>query len=202
MHHCSARVSSAPHSTWPPSPPRLHFLISSGKGHILLQQFDGGEELIPAAPLACGFHQGYFGIQEQADGRKVVLFSVWDSSKENDPNVVSEEQRVQTTYKAPDVEVRRFGGEGTGAQSFFHHDWKVGCTYRFLVKAASDATHTAYAAYYFLPESKTWKHLVTFRTRTGGIALRGLYSFIEDFRRDGQSAHEIRRALRQRLGSP
>ncbi len=41
----------------------------------------------------------------------------------------------------------------------------------------------------------TWKHLVTFRTITGGARLESPYSFIEDFRRDGQSAKEVRRAL-------
>ncbi|MGH7868909.1 MAG: DUF3472 domain-containing protein, partial [Candidatus Dormibacteraceae bacterium] len=39
-----------------------------------------------------------------------------------------------------------------------------------------------------------WKKLATFRTRTGGLPLKGYYSFIEDFRRDGASAHETRRA--------
>jgi hypothetical protein len=39
-----------------------------------------------------------------------------------------------------------------------------------------------------------WKRLVTFRVRTGGAPLRGLYSFVEDFRRDGESAREVRMA--------
>ncbi|HEX7470474.1 MAG TPA: DUF3472 domain-containing protein [Verrucomicrobiae bacterium] len=38
------------------------------------------------------------------------------------------------------------------------------------------------------------RHLVTFRTRTGGKSLHGYYSFIEDFRRDGRSVSEVRRA--------
>ena len=38
-------------------------------------------------------------------------------------------------YHADDVLAKRFGGEGTGGQSFFHYPWKVGQTYRFLVKA-------------------------------------------------------------------
>lgn len=39
-----------------------------------------------------------------------------------------------------------------------------------------------------------WKKLATFRTRTGGLSLSGYYSFIEDFRRDVQSVHQVRRA--------
>lgn len=42
---------------------------------------------------------------------------------------------------------------------------------------------------------RVWKHLVTFRTTTGGDRLRGFYSFVEDFRRDGRSANEVRRAV-------
>ena len=48
--------------------------------------------------------------------------------------------------------------------------------------------------WFFIPDTSTWKHLATFRTITGGDDLRGLYSFIEDFRRDTQSATQVRRA--------
>ncbi len=105
-----------------------------------------------------------------------------------------DEQRVEVLHKADDVDVKRFGGEGTGGQSFFVFDWKPGETYRFLVKAEAADKKTAYAAYFYLPDKKAWKHLVTFRTTTGGDRLKGLYSFIEDFRRDYKSANEVRRA--------
>jgi hypothetical protein len=145
--------------------------------------------------MACGFSHGYFGIQELGNMKKVVLFSVWDPTKGDDPNVVAKEHRVEVLYKAGEVVAKRFGGEGTGGQSFFDYDWKVGQTYRFLVKATVSEKKTAYAACFYLPESKTWKHLVTFRTFTGGDRLKGLYSFIEDFRCDGKSATEVRRAV-------
>lgn len=54
-----------------------------------------------------------------------------------------------------------------------------------------DAT-TSYSG--FVLQTNDWRKLVTFRTRTGGQPLKGLYSFIEDFRRDFKSAHEIRKA--------
>src|SRR5438477_428867 len=53
---------------------------------------------------------------------------------------------------------------------------------------------SAYSGYFYLPETKTWKHLVTFRTKTGGDKLKGLYSFVEDFKRDTASATQTRRA--------
>ena len=46
---------------------------------------------------------------------------------------------------------------------------------------------------FYVPKDKRWKHLVTFRTRTGGDRLKGLYSFVEDFRRDTKSANDVRR---------
>ena len=144
--------------------------------------------------MVCGFRHGYFGIQELANSKKVVLFSVWDPTKGDNPKAVPESQRVEVIEQGEGVEVRRFGGEGTGGQSFFRYDWKLGQTYRFLVRATAGADKTAYAAWFFLPESNTWKRLVTFRTRTGGAPLAGLYSFVEDFRRDGKSANEVRRA--------
>jgi hypothetical protein len=144
--------------------------------------------------MACGFNHGYFGIQELTNGKKVVLFSVWDPTKGNDANAVAQDRRVEVLYKADEVVAKRFGGEGTGGQSFFNYDWKVGQVCRFLVKADVTEKKTAYTAYFYLPESKAWKHLVTFRTSTGGDRLKGLYSFLEDFRRDGKSATESRRA--------
>lgn len=144
--------------------------------------------------MACGFSHGYFGIQELSDGRKVVIFSVWDPTTGDDAQQVAPEQRVEVLHQDPDVEVKRFGGEGTGGQSFFRYDWKTGQTCRFFVRAKVEDEKTAYAGYFYVPATKSWKHLVTFRTRTGGDRLEGLYSFVEDFRRDTTSAGETRRA--------
>ena len=145
--------------------------------------------------MACGFDAGYFGIQELGDGKKVVLFSVWDPGQGDDPKAVEEGRRVVVRHRDDQVRVGRFGGEGTGGQSFFDYDWKVGQAYRFLVKATpEDATHTAFAAFFFVPESGRWKHLVSFSTITKAAGLGGYYSFIEDFRRDRVSATEVRSA--------
>lgn len=144
--------------------------------------------------MACGFSHGYFGIQELADGKKVIIFSVWDASTGDVAEAVPLEQRVEIPFKADDVVARRFGGEGTGGQSFYHINWQSGKAYRFMVRSTVTGTKTAYAAYFRAPDAKKWKHLVTFRTATGGDNLQGLYSFIEDFRRDTKSAQEIRKA--------
>ena len=144
--------------------------------------------------MACGWNTGYFGIQELADGRKVALFSVWDPTRGDDPGAVSPEDRVELLHEGSGVRIRRFGGEGTGGQCMTDFDWQPGQTNRFLVAATVQSNKTAYAGWLWRPDRRAWQHLVTFRTRTGGQPLRGLYSFIEDFRRDGRSVHEVRRA--------
>lgn len=144
--------------------------------------------------MVCGWNTGYFGIQELASGRKAAIFSVWDPVKGDDPNAVKTEDRVELLHQAPDVRIKRFGGEGTGGQCMMDFDWRTDATNRFVVRATVQGGKTACAGWLWLPEQSAWKHLVTFRTRTGGQPLKGLYSFIEDFRRDDQSVGEVRAA--------
>jgi hypothetical protein len=144
--------------------------------------------------MACGFDGGYFGIQELGSGKKVVLFSVWEPNRGNDPKAVAEDRRVKLIAKGEGIRTGRFGGEGTGGQSFFDYDWKVHQPYRLLVTAKADGTRTRYSGYFYVPEKSAWQHLATFSTLNEGKLLRGFYSFIEDFRRDGDSATHQRRA--------
>ncbi len=144
--------------------------------------------------MACGFHRGYFGIQQLGSGKKVVIFSIWDPTKGDDAKAVPEEKRVEMLGSGEGVRVSRFGGEGTGAKSMWDYDWKIGVTYRFLVRASIDGEATSYTAHFYVPERGEWQYLAHFRTHTGGQPLGRYYSFVEDFRRDGKSPHEVRRA--------
>ena len=144
--------------------------------------------------MVCGWDKGYFGVQELGNGKKLVLFSVWDPGEQNDPSTVKEDVRVKTLHKDEQVRVGRFGNEGTGGQSFFDYDWKIGETYKFLVTAKAADKRTEYAGYFFLPEKNEWKHLVTFSTPTGGTLMKGYYSFVEDFKRDRVSTTKTRLA--------
>jgi hypothetical protein len=181
------------------TPPRaarsVHLNYAAPKADLFYNELKVEKSVPGSYFMACGFRHGYFGIQEQSQGRKVVLFSVWDAAQGNNPNQVPEKERVEVLYHADDVLAKRFGGEGTGGQSFFEYPWKIGETYRFLVKAATADNKTSFAGYFWLPEKKEWKHLVTFRTITGGTRLESPHSFIEDFRRDTKSATQVRRAL-------
>jgi Domain of unknown function (DUF3472)/Domain of unknown function (DUF5077) len=143
--------------------------------------------------MACGWDKGYFGIQEQGNGKKVVIFSVWDSAQDN-PKAVPEEKRVKVLHKDDAVRIGRFGGEGSGGQSFHDFDWKLDTPYRFQVTSKPDGERTEYAGFFYKPETKTWTHLVTFSTITGGKNLSGYYSFVEDFKRDKVSTTKTRQA--------
>jgi hypothetical protein len=144
--------------------------------------------------MACGWNTGYFGIQELGNGHKVALFSVWDPTRGDDPKAVNTEDRVEVLHQGSGVRIKRFGGEGTGGQCMMDFDWRIGQTNRFLVRSIVQSNKTAYAGFLYLPANKEWKHLVTFRTRSGGRPLQGLYSFVEDFRRDGKSVQDLREA--------
>ena len=144
--------------------------------------------------MACGFQTGYFGIQDLWGGRRVAIFSVWDDHAAMNPNSVPEDKRVRVLYQAPDVRIGRFGGEGTGAQSFYNLNWQTGKVYRFLLRSQVNSNWTAYTAWIHAGDTNGWKKLATFETIAGGRRMVGLHSFLEDFRRNFQSALEIRRA--------
>jgi len=141
----------------------------------------------------CAFRHGYFGIQERIND-KVVLFSVWDAGKQNNPNEVDLEKRVKVLHAGDGVQVSRFGGEGTGGKSIFPYQWKVGENYKCTMKVSVDGDWTTYSAFFYLNEEKRWKHLATFQTISNGDYLKGYYSFVEDFRRNGESAKMRHRA--------
>jgi len=151
--------------------------------------------------MACGFDGGYFGIQEMLDGSKRVLFSVWDKSSEmyqgkDDPRLVAPKDRVEVLHQATDVEVKRFGGEGTGAQCLDDvTGWDVEFVVRFVVECRKTSSgRTCYAAFVCPNSDGRWKHLATYRV-AGGKPFRGFYSFVEDFRRDYASTLTEREAM-------
>ncbi len=144
--------------------------------------------------MACGFSRGYFGIQQRVGGSKVVLFSVWDPGQQNDPNAAPAARRVKVLDQGPDVVVKRFGGEGTGGQSFYEYDWKIGQTCRFVVTARLEGERTVYVGYFYVADEKRWQQLASFSTLAEGNLLRGYYSFVEDFRRNRVSTTQLRKA--------
>ncbi|MFN0069662.1 MAG: DUF3472 domain-containing protein, partial [Limisphaerales bacterium] len=122
--------------------------------------------------MAAGWDTGYFGVQELTEGKHVAIFSVWDPTAGDDPNAVKTEERVELLHEGAGVRIKRFGGEGTGGQCMTDFAWTVGGTNRFLVVGRPQDQKTAYEGHLYDPATKGWRHLVTFRTRTGGRARR------------------------------
>ncbi len=180
-------------------PPRaarsVHLSFPAPAGEVFYNEVVVEQSVPGSYFMACGWDTGYFGIQQltRAD-EKVVLFSVWDPTRGDDPNAVKGEDRVEVLAQGEGVRIRRFGGEGTGGQCMAPLAWKMGETNVFVIEAQVQSNKTAYTAHIWSPAKSAWWKLATFRTRTGGRPLRGYYSFIEDFRRDGKSAQETRRA--------
>jgi hypothetical protein len=172
----------------------VHLQLSAPEGLAFYHEAQIDKSAPGTYFCVCGFRHGYYGIQELANGKELLIFSVWDPGEQNDPNAVKEDQRVKLLYQDEKVRVGRFGNEGTGGQSFYDFDWQAGETYRFLVTAQPREKQTEFTAWFYLPSEKLWKKLVTFSTITGGQPLSGYYSFVEDFRRNRVSATQAREA--------
>ncbi len=145
--------------------------------------------------MACGWHRGYFGMQVNSPTERRIIFSVWDSGKEaKDRQNVSSENRVTLVAKGESVVAGDFGNEGTGGHSHWVYQWKTGQVQRFIVTAEpTDATHTIYSGFYFVPEEQQWKLISSWKAPKEGGYLRGLYSFSENF--GGSNGHLRRKAL-------
>lgn len=131
-----------------------------------------GEDKIGSYFMANGFGEGYFGIQVNSPSERRVLFSVWDPSA------------GQTTLvrKGTDVTAGRFGGEGTGGQSYMIFNWQAGTTYKFLTHAKPDgAGNTIYTSWFFAPETGSWKLLATFTRPNTSKHLTNFHGFLENF---------------------
>lgn len=144
---------------------------------------------------AIGWNQGYFGIQELPDGKKLAIFSVWDNAQGDDPNLIPNEQRVRLVRKGEGVRVGRFGGEGTGGQSFYRWNWDLDQTVAFLVTAKPDGPRMEYSGFLKTSPKDPWFPMVTFSTLSNAKRMSGFYSFVEDFKRDRISTTKTRQAL-------
>jgi len=180
----------------PPQAARsVHLKYAATDGEIFYNEVTVEQSTSGSYFMACGWNTGYFGMQQLGSPtNKVVIFSVWDPTQGDDAARVKLEQRVEVLHEGAGVTVSRFGGEGTGGKCMWPYLWETNETCRFLVRASVEGEKTSYEGWFFDNRARAWQHLVTFRTRTGGKSLHGYYSFIEDFRRDGRSVSEVRRA--------
>lgn len=132
--------------------------------------------------MALGFSGGYFGMQNNGRGRRNALFSLWNTEESDNPNTVSESNRVQVIAHGDSVTVRDFGNEGSGKQSFINAGWQPNRTYQFLLHAKHvDSTTVDYSAWFRAADSPDWTYMSTLRRPNTKVLLRGLHSFLENF---------------------
>ena len=134
-----------------------------------------GEDKMGSYFMANGFGEGYMGIQVNSPTERRVLFSVWDPAS------------GQTTLvrKSENVTAGRFGGEGTGGQSYMIFNWKADTTYRFLTQGKPDgAGNTVYSSWFFAPETGNWKLIATWLRPNTNKWLTGFHGFLENFNPD------------------
>lgn len=132
-----------------------------------------GQDAIGSYYMANGFNGGYFGIQVKSPSERWVLFSVWDADNGAKTTLVS---------KGAGVIDNGFGGEGTGGQSYLVYNWVAGNTYRFVTRARPDgAGGTDFSAWFFAPETGSWRYIATWKRPATTTYLAGVYSFLENF---------------------
>lgn len=141
-----------------------------------------GEDAIGSYYMANGFGEGYFGIQVNSETERRILFSVWSPYQTDDPSSIPEEYKIELLKKGEGVYTGEFGNEGSGGQSYLVHPWKVGVTYKFLLKGIPvENGKTDYTAYFFDPELNKWMLIASFRRPKTTTYLTSLYSFLENF---------------------
>ena len=141
----------------------------------------------------------YCGIQDLGEYR-IFIFSVWDpgdpmdlTAREGD---TPEEKRARILYCAEGTEATRFGGEGTGAKTMTLFPWQVGENVSARIEAEKDGEdRTAYTCFVRKGASGEWRKIATVSTLSRNGAVRGVYSFVEDFWRNFTSAKLTRRAV-------
>ena len=132
--------------------------------------------------MACGFGEGYFGIQNNSPYPRRVLFSVWSPYVTDNPSEIPDSLRVTLVKKGANVKTNDFGNEGSGGQSYMHYEWKPGERCRFLMGVKPDGKgNTIYTAYFFDNAKNKWSLVASFRRPKTSTWYTHAYSFLENF---------------------
>ena len=132
--------------------------------------------------MACGFGEGYFGIQNNSPQKRRVLFSVWSPYQTDNAAEIPDSLRITLVKKGDGVTVKDFGNEGSGGQSYMHYEWKAGERCRFLMGVRPDGNgSTVYTAYFFDNAKGKWSLVASFRRPKITTWYTNAYSFLENF---------------------
>jgi hypothetical protein len=141
-----------------------------------------GNDVLGSYFMACGFGEGYFGMQVNSPSERHILFSVWSPFKTDNPKAIPQDEKIIMLKKGENVHTGEFGNEGSGGQSYLNYMWKAGNTYRFLVHVKPDGKgRTEYTAYFYAPELGKWQLIASFSRPKTDTYLKHPHSFLENF---------------------
>ncbi|KAJ6457888.1 hypothetical protein C8R45DRAFT_913363 [Mycena sanguinolenta] len=130
------------------------------------------QDVVGSYFMVAGFSGGYSGIQVRENDRW-VLFSVWDAA---------DGQKTTLVSKGAGVVDNSFDGEGTGGQAYLVFNWVAGSTYKFITRIRPDGSgSTLYSAWFFAPESNSWRYIATWKRPSTNTYQSGVHSFLENF---------------------
>lgn len=206
---CAVQVCSAEEDYWAPQKmakrqcASVHLRHESSVPHTVALNTVVVQKSAPGTYFCTNcFNGGYIGIQELGDKdekgnpRRKAIFSIWDAKcNGDDPHAAPEEERAKLLKTGPNVETRRFGGEGTGGNSMCDFAWKEGEPIRTLVVETKEGENfRVLTGYIYSPSTKKWQLLSSWRVQAISTGLQSGGAFVEDFKRNVESKEHERRA--------
>jgi hypothetical protein len=209
---CDPRVEGeeacGPYNYWENADPSAHlrYFPASGvvpEGATAFYNEITVESSVPSTYfMTNGYSGGYYGIQELDDGSKIAIFSIFGPNKGTVPD---DKLTSQVLYRIGHGDFVIHGEYAGGPSIRIPFDWEIGKTYATMITNQPDATGddhaqivTAWLNTEPVGERANWVKLMTVRTerpQTSLLQITGLYSFVEDFVRDGSfTAGRERRA--------
>lgn len=141
-----------------------------------------GNDPIGSYYMACGFGEGYFGIQVNSPSERRILFSVWSPYNTQDPKEIPDSLKIKMLKRGEGVTIGEFGNEGSGGQSYLKYNWITGNTYKFLMRVEPDGkNNTIYTAYFYAPEKSQWQLIAQFLRPQTNTHYTNAHSFLENF---------------------
>ncbi|MGC3978592.1 MAG: DUF3472 domain-containing protein [Paludibacteraceae bacterium] len=159
---------------------------------------EGGDPLYTYY-MSLGVISGYMGIQVNSTTERRILFSQWDNGSTDSDPYLADYLRTGAVDYGEGVTVKRFGGEGTGTQSYLTGvNWKTGTPVKFLTNARLESfndtltsslgvdsivtrKNTLVSAWFCSDPATGWKYISTLRVANVYKYIDSWYSFLENF---------------------
>jgi hypothetical protein len=137
---------------------------------------------------ALGWSEGYTGMQENENGHRCFIFSLWDSPD-------TQHRPITAVYAAPGAKVEPFDGEGTGLHYLNNtQPWELNQWVRFVVRRWDRAPNTYLGLWTQAENTGKWTHHVTMLYPAPQHMFTSFsYSFLEDW-----TATDLKRAVQYR----